>query len=133
MSPRYAGSARLAGAPASALLDEPLLYTASRPKAWRDWALAAGLRTAPQHMGQGFAHLYYLLEAALAGLGVAIAPEPLVADDLTAGRLIAPWGFVDTAAAWVLVTPARANATRAAALAEWLTRELGKTGATGTA
>jgi len=133
MSPRYANATRLAGSPASALLDEPLLHTASRPQAWRDWALAAGLRTTPQHMGQGFAHLYYLLEAALAGLGVAIAPEPLVADDLTAGRLIAPWGFVDTAAAWVLVTPARANATRAAALAEWLTRELGKTGATGTA
>lgn len=29
--------------------------------------------------GQGFEHLYYLLEAAVAGLGVAIAPEPLVA------------------------------------------------------
>lgn len=133
MSPRYGGSARLAGAPASALLDEPLLHTTSRPKAWSDWALAAGLRTTPQRMGQGFAHLYYLLEAALAGLGVAIAPEPLVTDDLAAGRLIAPWGFVDTAAAWVLVTPARANATRAAALAEWLAGELASPRPTGTA
>lgn len=133
LSPRYAGSARLAGSPASALLDETLLHTASRPQAWRDWAEASGLRTTPQRMGQGFAHLYYLLEAALAGLGVAIAPEPLVTDDLAAGRLIAPWGFVDTAASWVLVTPARANATRAAALAEWLTGELASPALTGTA
>ncbi|OZB69900.1 MAG: hypothetical protein B7X33_03055, partial [Lysobacterales bacterium 13-68-4] len=62
-----------------------------------------------------------------------LAPEPLVTDDLAAGRLIAPWGFVDTAAAWVLVTPARANATRAAALAEWLAGELASPRPTGTA
>ena len=44
----------------------------------------------------GFEHLYYLLEAAVAGLGVAIAPEALVRDDLAAGRLAAPWGFIET-------------------------------------
>lgn len=125
LSPRYAGAARLAGAPATALLDEPLLHTASRPQAWADWAQASGL-DAPHAMGQGFDHLYYLLEAALAGLGVAIAPEPLVADDLAAGRLLAPWGFRATQAAWVLATPARANDARSAALAGWLARELGE-------
>lgn len=125
LSPRYAGAARLAGAPATALLDEPLLHTASRPQAWADWAQACGLQ-APRATGQGFDHLYYLLEAALAGLGVAIAPEPLVADDLAVGRLLAPWGFRATQACWVLAMPVRTNGARSDALARWLARELGE-------
>lgn len=124
VSPRYAGWSKLQGKAVAALLDEPVLHTASRPQAWRDWAVAAGLESPPHAPGQGFAHLYYLLEAALAGLGVAIAPAPLVADDLAAGRLLAPWGFCQTGASWVLATPQRANDPRAAALANWLMAEL---------
>ena len=75
-------------------------------------------------MGTGFPHLYYLLEAANAGLGVAIAPEPLVSEDLAAGRLVAPWGFVETQARWVLVTRRRTEDPRVAALATWLRGEL---------
>ena len=74
--------------------------------------------------GQGFEHLYYLLEAAIAGLGVAIAPEPLVADDLAAGRLVAPWGFAQMSANWILAVPQRATDTRNAALVAWLRRQL---------
>lgn len=124
LSPRYAGWARLAGQPACVLLDEAVLHTASRPQAWRDWASAAGLPTAPASSGQGFPHLYYLLEAALAGLGVAIAPAPLVANDLAAGRLLAPWGFQPTPARWILATPQRGSDPRASTLAAWLQREL---------
>lgn len=124
VSPRYAGWPRLQDQPASALLDEPLLHTASRPQAWQDWANAAGLPAKPAHYGQAFGHLYYLLEAALAGLGVAIAPAPLVADDIASGRLLAPWGFRSTSASWVLATPGRADDARCAALADWLQREL---------
>lgn len=124
VSPRYAGWSRLAGQPANALIDEAVLHTASRPQAWRDWSAAAGLPTPPHTLGQGFAHLYYLLEAALAGLGVAIAPEPLVADDLASGRLLAPWGFCQTSASWVLATPARGADPRAPSLARWLEHAL---------
>lgn len=124
VSPRYAGWARLAGKPARALLEEAVLHTASRPQAWHDWASAAGLPTAPVPGGQGFPHLYYLLEAALAGLGVAIAPAPLVADDLAAGRLLAPWGFEPTPARWIFATPSRGTDPRMPALAAWLRNEL---------
>ena len=130
LSPRYAGWSQLAGQPARVLLDEAVLHTASRPQAWRDWASAAGLPVPPAASGQGFPHLYYLLEAALAGLGVAIAPAPLVADDLAAGRLLAPWGFQTTAARWILATPQRGSDPQAAALAAWLRRELAADGET---
>ena len=72
--------------------------------------------------GQGFEHLYYLLEAAVAGLGVAIAPHLLVKDDVAAGRLDAPWGFVETAARLTLWLPAHPDP-RARALADWLQAE----------
>jgi DNA-binding transcriptional LysR family regulator len=125
LSPRYARFAELHRAPAAALLGEPLLHTSSRPQAWPSWASGNALDSGALRYGQGFEHLYYLLEAAAAGLGVAIAPQQLVADDLAAGRLVAPWGFVETSARLVLWRPLRSRDNRAERLAQWLAGELG--------
>jgi DNA-binding transcriptional LysR family regulator len=38
-------------------------------------------------------HFYLSLQAAAAGLGVAMGPQLLVQDDIAAGRLVAPLGF----------------------------------------
>jgi len=124
LSPRYARFAELHGARPAALLGEPLLHTTSRPQAWPNWAASESLEPNALRLGQGFEHLYYLLEAAVAGLGVAIAPQPLVADELAAGRLVAPWGFVETAAKLALWVPARTLDQRALRLAAWLAAEL---------
>ncbi|QCI10014.1 LysR family transcriptional regulator [Pseudomonas putida] len=124
LSPHFAGFERLRKAPVQALLGEPLLHTTSRPQAWPTWAAEQALDPAALQYGQAFEHLYYLLEAAVAGLGVAIAPQPLVADDLRAGRLSAPWGFSPTRAALALWVPRRAADGRAEQLAQWLRREL---------
>lgn len=124
MSPRYAGFARLQNAPAAALLDEPLLHTTSRPQAWPTWARQNDLDPQALRFGQGFEHLYYLLEAAVAGLGVAIAPEPLVTEEVRAGRLVAPWGFDETPARLALWLPKRSADGRARQLAQWLRHEL---------
>jgi DNA-binding transcriptional LysR family regulator len=64
----------------------------------------------------------------VAGLGVAIAPQQLVADDLAAGRLLAPWGFAATPASWILATPRRLPESRTEALAQWLREALGSPG-----
>ncbi|WP_372821771.1 LysR family transcriptional regulator [Pseudomonas parafulva] len=124
LSPHFPGFERLHQAPAGALLGEALLHTTSRPQAWPTWAAQQGLDASALTFGQAFEHLYYLLEAAVAGLGVAIAPQPLVADDLRAGRLAAPWGFSPTPAALALWVPRRAADGRAEQLAQWLRREL---------
>ena len=124
LSPRYVRHDLLAAAPAQALLGEPLLHTTSRPQAWPTWATHKRLDAGALRLGQGFEHLYYLLEAAAAGLGVAIAPQQLVADYLAAGRLVAPWGFVETRAQLVLWMPARQVDRRGEQLAAWLRREL---------
>lgn len=86
VSPRYPGWLRLRGAPSEGLLDEPVLHTASRPQAWPDWLRSMQLEPSRVAHGTEFPHLYHLLEAAIAGLGVAIAPAPLVADELEIGR-----------------------------------------------
>lgn len=126
LSARHPRHALLAATTPAQLLDEPLLHTTSRPQAWPQWAEAQGLDPARLQRGQGFEHLYYLLEAAVAGLGVAIAPELLVADDLAAGRLQAPWGFVATPAQLALWVPRQEADPRAAALAAWLRAELAR-------
>lgn len=111
------------------LFANKLLHTASRPQAWPQWASAQGFELAQLEealcKGQGFDHLYYLMEAAVAGLGVAIAPKLLVEDDLKSGRLIAPWGSIETPARLCLWLPKQTNSRRSEPLAEWLKRELG--------
>ncbi|WP_449430426.1 LysR family transcriptional regulator [Pseudomonas putida] len=124
LSPHFAGFERLRAADPQALLGEALLDTTSRPQAWPAWAEQQGLDAGALQFGQAFEHLYYLLEAAVAGLGVAIAPQQLVADDLRAGRLAAPWGFSPTRAVLALWVPRRAADGRAEQLAQWLRQAL---------
>ena len=124
ISPLHPAFERLRSAAPEVLLSMPLLHTASRPQAWGEWAARAGVDPAGLQMGTGFDHLYYLLEAAVAGLGMAIAPEPLVADDIASGRLAAPWGFVETDARWVLCTPRGGQNRNISRLAEWIQKQL---------
>lgn len=124
LSPRMPQAEALTNAGAAALLQCELLHTTSRPQAWPAWMRAAGLDPAQLRYGSAFEHLYYLLEAAVAGIGVAIAPEPLVAEDLASNRLIAPWGFSETDGHWALCTPAGQHDARVAALAQWLRGQL---------
>jgi DNA-binding transcriptional LysR family regulator len=67
-----------------------------------------------------------MLEAALFGLGVAIAPEYLVEEDLRTGRLVAPWGFIETDARLSLWLPDADISPRAAQLADWLKATLNR-------
>jgi len=107
-----------------------LLGQAPWPDGWQVHVLAQErigpvLSPAALRYGTGFEHLYYLLEAALAGIGVAIAPQPLVADDLASGRLLAPWGFAETGGQWALCARREQQEDpRVQALARWLAGEL---------
>ena len=110
---------QLLNAQPDALINAPLLFTRSRPQAWPEWLAQQGLTVEQLSFAQGFAHLYYLLEAAVAGLGVAIAPELLVRDELQTGRLVAPWGFTQTTAKLALLLPSSFPHPAAADFAEW--------------
>lgn len=85
----------------------PLLHTRTRQTAWKDWCSQNNVPL--RDGGREFEHFYFLLEAATAGLGMAIAPEVLVEDDLRASRLVAPFGFLPSGQTYVALTPKRAD------------------------
>ncbi len=111
---------------ANLLLDQLLLETLSRPQAWPQWCESHHLDRSKLRIKQSFEHLNYMLEGALAGLGTAIAPEYLVEEDLRSGRLIAPWGFVETSARLGLWLPSTEISPRARQLADWLANALSR-------
>jgi LysR family transcriptional regulator, glycine cleavage system transcriptional activator len=80
-----------------------------------------GVKGVDPTVGQRFETFYFLLQAAASGFGVAIGPQPLVADDVAAGRLIAPFGFVPSGVSmYVLYPKARATDPQVMAFRDWL-------------
>lgn len=80
------------------------LHTRTRPDAWREWATASGHPVAGTE-GQIFDHFYFSLQAAVAGLGIAIGSWLQVCDDLCSGVLVAPLGFVEDGSRYYLLSP----------------------------
>ena len=72
----------------------PLLNTMTRKNAWQDWAESSQINLNGLKQGGEFEHFYFMLEGAMGGLGAALAPWVLVGEDIKAGRLVAPFGFI---------------------------------------
>lgn len=97
------------------------LHSRSRRQAWRQWSERAGVAV-EQRAGNEYEHFYFMLEAASSGLGVCIAPWPLVADDIRSGRLLAPAGFIASGQHYVALRRARRHR-KSAAFCTWLAEE----------
>jgi LysR family glycine cleavage system transcriptional activator len=98
-----------------------LLHTESRKSAWNDWLRVTGVSSVDPTAGKRFETFYFLLQAAASGLGVAIGPHPLVADDLETGRLVAPFGFVSSGLSMYVVYPkSRLQNPQLVAFRDWL-------------
>ncbi|WP_269716298.1 LysR substrate-binding domain-containing protein [Caulobacter sp. NIBR2454] len=98
----------------------PRLHTRTFLPAWAEWEGRAGVTLAPPPVDREFDHYFYMLEAAAAGLGVAMGPWAFVQRDLAVGRLVAPLGFVDGEASITALTP-RGGLTRPVRLfRDWL-------------
>ncbi|QDY99129.1 LysR family transcriptional regulator [Nitratireductor mangrovi] len=65
----------------------PLLQQSTRPTLWLEWFQAAGIDPRTTLRGHRFEQFSMLIEAAAAGLGVALVPRLLVGRELAAGRL----------------------------------------------
>lgn len=68
-----------------------LLHTLSLPKLWPDWLSKAGVPALEAGADLVLDHFYLTLQAALDGVGIAMGPTALVAEDVAAGRLVAPF------------------------------------------
>jgi DNA-binding transcriptional LysR family regulator len=108
------------------LAGQTLLHTTSRPQAWAEWAAVHALDAASFTEGRQFDHLPLLLEAAAAGLGVAIAPALLVEREIAQGRIVAPLGFIACGSLFAFcVGAARVRDTGLVHLRDWLLDEAG--------
>ena len=107
-------------------LSAPRLAAQSHPAGWAIWAELAGIELSPAPE-QPFAHVHFALDAALAGLGVAILSWPLVADEVAEGRLVAPLGFRRAESAFALLAAPGAESRALSAFRKWLVEQGART------
>lgn len=102
-----------------------LLHTASRPSAWAHWRAAGKHDGGGQGDSQTYEHFYLSLQAACAGLGVAIGSVFMAREDLDSGRLVAPFGFRRDGSGYFLLSPLPFDGdARRATLLRWLREQM---------
>jgi LysR family glycine cleavage system transcriptional activator len=99
-----------------------ILRVANAPEDWPLWLDACGVRDASLKHARYFDYAAFALQAAVDGLGVAMARAPFVADDLAAGRLVRPFRLaVPKGKGWYLVyRPTQENNPALRAFGDWL-------------
>lgn len=92
---------------------------------WQRWLLAAGVSNVDARRGTTFIDSSMLVQAAVAGQGVAIARRSLAADDLAAGRLVRVFDItLPVELAYYIVCPqSSAEQPKIKAFREWLLAE----------
>jgi LysR family transcriptional regulator, glycine cleavage system transcriptional activator len=73
-----------------------LLHSTARPRNWPIWLRGAGNTDLECDKGIFFESSSLALQAAIEGMGIAIAQPPLVSEDLQAGRLVTPFDRIVT-------------------------------------
>jgi LysR family glycine cleavage system transcriptional activator len=92
---------------------------------WRLWLQAAGVAGVDPERGPGFDDSALLIQAAMAGMGVALGRSALVKADLAAGLLVAPFDLrLQADLAYHLVSrPGTENLPKIKAFRDWLMEE----------
>jgi LysR family transcriptional regulator, glycine cleavage system transcriptional activator len=99
-----------------------ILRVTSAPEDWPLWLEVCGVPDAKLKHARYFDYAAFALQAAVDGLGVAMARAPFVADDLAAGRLVRPFKVaVPKGKGWYLVyRPAQENNPALKVFRDWL-------------
>jgi LysR family transcriptional regulator, glycine cleavage system transcriptional activator len=102
-----------------------LLHITSMPRLWRDWLTDAGHSALKPAASLTFDHFYLTIQAALDGLGVAMGPTALIADDLAAGRLVTPFPKISLPARsyFAYFPEARSHDPHSAVFCDWLEQQ----------
>lgn len=76
------------------LPDHVLLHSVYRPNLWSQWLRAASAENVSPDSGTHLQSSALVYQAAIDGLGIAIAELPYVRDEIAAGRLVTPFSKV---------------------------------------
>lgn len=105
------------------LHDDSTKFDADAPD-WSAWLTAAGVDGIDASRGPRFNHADHALQAALDGLGIVLSGRFLAAQDLAAGRLVAPFEIGLPWLAFYVVAPkATSGQHKVAAFRTWLLAE----------
>ncbi|MGM4962113.1 LysR substrate-binding domain-containing protein [Tardiphaga sp. 1201_B9_N1_1] len=107
------------------LSQHTLLHVSSMARLWRDWLAEAGQPALRPEASLTFDHFYLTIQAAIDGLGVAMGPTALVADDLAAGRLMTPFPDISLSARsyFAYLPEARRTDPHIAVFCDWLEQQ----------
>ncbi|WP_417814943.1 LysR substrate-binding domain-containing protein [Thalassospira alkalitolerans] len=110
--------------PAVIIATLPRLIHTTRPKAWHDWAAAHDIAIggAP---GAGFEHFFMLIEAARAGMGLALLPRVLIEGALADGSLeiVADASLQSSGAYHLIYTEGRGEDPEIAVFCDWILQQ----------
>lgn len=109
------------------IIDESIDFL-DPPTDWAAWSRGIGIAPLVPG-GPRFSQADHAMDAALAGIGVALGRRALVIKDLAEGRLVAPYGkALQTGARFRFLCPEGAETRpQIAAFQEWILREIDKT------
>lgn len=103
-----------------------LIRHSTRPNSWEHWFRSVGARREAQNWGPSLEHFFMVIQAAVAGLGVALLPTFLIEDEIRSGNLVTP--FTDRVAgpgAYYLVTSAaKSELPRVKIFRQWLLEQI---------
>lgn len=106
------------------LAKHTLLHARLRPDDWQVWLRSVGIEVQAQHE-QTFETRNFSIQAAMDGVGIAIIDPSLVAEDIKAGRLVAPFSqtMADKSAYYFVYPQAQANNIHIQQLQSWLLQQ----------
>ncbi len=99
-----------------------LLQHVTRPRAWQEWLCDCGVNNVDGCRGPRFEQFQMVIQAAIAGLGLAVLPLFLIRDELASGQLVVAVDRpVRSDQAYYLVHPEpKADLRRVVAFRSWL-------------
>lgn len=106
-----------------------LLHHRARPRAWQDWLAAAGAPGVNAFHGIRFEQFEMIIQAAISGVGIALVPRFMIAQELKAGSLVlpfarAPFATAQNTGSYYLVCAERKRALpQVAAFRDWILAE----------
>jgi LysR family transcriptional regulator of beta-lactamase len=104
-------------------LSSEVLLRSYRADDWPDWFAATGL-TPPPIRGPVFDSSWVMVEAAMQGAGVALAPSMMFARDLEQGRLVRPFALeVGSGMYWLTWLKSRAVTPALVAFRDWMAEQ----------
>jgi LysR family glycine cleavage system transcriptional activator len=107
--------------------EAPLLHMELRPMQWPEWLSANGQDIARGFQGHRFDQFSLLIEAATAGLGIALLPSYLIEREVRQDllRIIPGQSLVADAAYYVVIPDERVSDPLPLAFQTWVTRQIG--------